>query len=302
MPPPNLLVIRRDGAGCFAVLGQFGHRVDKGAAAELAAGEARVKLVEQRQHLLRGRFVGRGQGPHALPQISGDQRVFRRKGVVEGALADPRLGRDGIHSDGTNPLPVKQPIGCRHDTIRHGSPFGHADRLLCDFALRKPGWHPICRPHRSVCQSRSARRTGIMDMVSSLSRVTGEVVYLAKTPDKPYVYTYDPPDGVAKSNIISEPHTVPIFDMRPVADGLTLDVQGFALVDAPTEVTDFYAEAQLRTVYYREAEDLVKQATGASRVVVFDHTIRRREHGVADRTPGVPRQPVARIHGDYTDV
>jgi hypothetical protein len=40
---------------------------------------------------------------------------------------------------------------------------------------------------------------------------------------------------------------------------------------------------------------------GASRVVVFDHTIRRRTPGVEDRTPGIPRQPVTRIHGDYTE-
>jgi hypothetical protein len=141
-----------------------------------------------------------------------------------------------------------------------------------------------------------------MDVVSSLPQVLGEVVYLAKTPEKPHVYTYDPPAGTPKTNIIPEAHTVPIFDMRPVADGLTLDVQGFALVDAPTAVTDFYDEAQLEATYYREAEDLVKQATGASRVVVFDHTIRRREQGVEDRTPGTPRQPVTRIHGDYTEV
>jgi hypothetical protein len=36
--------------------------------------------------------------------------------------------------------------------------------------------------------------------------------------------------------------------------------------------------------------------------VVFDHTIRRRTPGVEDRTPGIPRQPVTRIHGDYTEV
>ena len=141
-----------------------------------------------------------------------------------------------------------------------------------------------------------------MDVVSSLPQVIGDVVYLAKMPEKPQTYTFDPPDGVAKSNIVTEAHTVPIFDMRPVADSLTLDVQGFALVDAPTSVADFYDEAQLQSVYYREAEDLVKQATGATRVVVFDHTIRRREPGVEDRTPGTKRQPVTRIHGDYTEV
>jgi hypothetical protein len=141
-----------------------------------------------------------------------------------------------------------------------------------------------------------------MDVVSSLPQVLGEVVYLAKTPEKPHTYTYDPPDGVPKTNIVGEPHTIPIFDMRPLADGLTLDGQGFALVDASTRVTDFYDEKQLEAAYYAEAEDLVKQATGASRVVVFDHTIRRRTPGVEDRTPGIPRQPVTRIHGDYTEV
>jgi hypothetical protein len=141
-----------------------------------------------------------------------------------------------------------------------------------------------------------------MDAVSSLPQVTGEIVYLARTPEKPHTYTYDPPEGVPKTNIVSEPHSVPIFDMRPVADGLTLDVQGFALVPAPTAVTDFYDEAQLQEIYYPEAENLVKQATGAARVVVFDHTIRRRTPGVEDRTPGIPRQPVTRVHGDYTEI
>jgi hypothetical protein len=139
-----------------------------------------------------------------------------------------------------------------------------------------------------------------MDVASSLQPVTGEVVYLSKIAEKPHTYTYDPPDGVARSNIVTESHTVPIYDMRPLADGLSLDVQGFALVSAPTAVADFYDEAQLQAIYYREAEDLVKQATGASRVVVFDHTIRRRTQGAEDRTPGIPRQPVTRIHGDYT--
>jgi hypothetical protein len=141
-----------------------------------------------------------------------------------------------------------------------------------------------------------------MDVVSSLPQVAGAVVYLTRTAEKPHTYTYDPPEGVAKTNIVGEPHTVPVFDMRPIADGLSLDVQGFALVPAPTAMTDFYDEAQLRGTFYPEAENLVKQATGATRVVVFDHTIRRREQGVEDRTQGSPRQPVTRIHGDYTEV
>ncbi|WP_428487419.1 CmcJ/NvfI family oxidoreductase [Rhodopila sp.] len=141
-----------------------------------------------------------------------------------------------------------------------------------------------------------------MDVAIHLPCVEGAVVYLAKTKDKPHTYTYDPPEGVAKSNIISEQHVVPIHDMRPLADGLALDTQGFLLTNAPTAVRDFYNEAELRDTYYAEAEALVKQATGASRVMVFDHTIRRREHGVEDRTPGTARQPVTRIYGDYTEL
>ena len=45
---------------------------------------------------------------------------------------------------------------------------------------------------------------------------------------------------------------------------------------------------------------LLQQLTAASRVVVFDHTIRRRIPGVTDRASGVPRQPVPRVHNDYT--
>ena len=92
-----------------------------------------------------------------------------------------------------------------------------------------------------------------MDVVSSLPQVAGELVYLAKTGERPHTYTYDPPDGTPKSNIVTEAHTVPVFDMRPVADGLSLDVQGFALVDAPTAVADFYDEAALRATYYQPA-------------------------------------------------
>jgi len=61
-----------------------------------------------------------------------------------------------------------------------------------------------------------------VDAITQLPQVDGAVVYLAKTADKPHTYTYDPPDGVPKSNIVTEQHVVPIFDMRPLADGLSL--------------------------------------------------------------------------------
>jgi hypothetical protein len=135
----------------------------------------------------------------------------------------------------------------------------------------------------------------------TLPHVDGEVTYLAKMAGKPHTYAYDLPPGQPRTNMLPDVRTVPIYDMRPLS-GMSLDREGFALLEAPTEVEDLYDEEELRRVYYPEAEMIIADATGGSRVVVFDHTIRRRTPGVEDRTPGIPRQPVSRIHGDYTEI
>jgi hypothetical protein len=136
--------------------------------------------------------------------------------------------------------------------------------------------------------------------VDRLPHVTGALSYLAPMAEKPHRYTYAPPPGVAESNAVYETHAVPIRDVRPVAHGFSLDREGIAIVEQKSAVRDFYDEDELRRVYYPEAERIVAEATGASCVVVFDHTIRRRVPGTEDRDAGVPRQPVTRVHNDYT--
>ena len=42
------------------------------------------------------------------------------------------------------------------------------------------------------------------------------------------------------------------------------------LVEHKTAVTDFFDKQQLESVYHPEVEQLIKQVTGAARVVVFD--------------------------------
>ena len=136
----------------------------------------------------------------------------------------------------------------------------------------------------------------------TLPMVHGEVTYLAKMTEKPHTYAYDLPPGLPRTNMVPDVRTLPIYDMRPLGSEMSLDREGFLLFDAPTEAGDLYDEDELRRVYYPEAERLIADATGGNRVVVFDHTIRRRTLGVEDRTPGIPRQPVTRIHGDYTEL
>ncbi len=134
-----------------------------------------------------------------------------------------------------------------------------------------------------------------------LPTVEAPVVYLAHMAEKPHSFTFPQPPGVPMSNIVTETHTVALHDMRPVADGLSLDREGFELIDCPTAQRDFYDEDELRRVCYPETERAVMAATGGNRVVIFDHTHRKRQWDGQDRMPGVPRQPVARIHGDYTE-
>jgi len=99
---------------------------------------------------------------------------------------------------------------------------------------------------------------------------------------------------------VPEPHSLPIHDIRPIGETVSLDREGFALVRQNSSVKDFYDEDEVRSVYYPEAERLIKAATGADRVFVFDHTVRKRVQGAADRDGGL-RQPVARVHVDHTE-
>jgi hypothetical protein len=130
--------------------------------------------------------------------------------------------------------------------------------------------------------------------------VKAELNYLAPTPQRPRTYTYTPPEGVPQTTVVNEPHTVTISDARPILAELSLDREGFSLVRHRSAVGDFYDEEEVKRVYYPEAERLLKEATGAGRVFIFDTTVRRRVPGAADRWGKGPRQPVPRVHVDHT--
>jgi len=135
----------------------------------------------------------------------------------------------------------------------------------------------------------------------ALPFVLGKLTYAAPMAEKPFNYTYGPPPGMPRSNAIPEEHEVPIHSLRPIERELALDGQGFSVVPHRSAVADFYDEAELLRVYYPESAELVRAATGAARVTVFDHTIRRSSWDGQDRVPGVARGPVMRVHNDFTE-
>ena len=92
--------------------------------------------------------------------------------------------------------------------------------------------------------------------------------------DVPYIYAYEAPDGRPRTNVGTDPHPVVIHDARGNEADYSLDKTGFAFVKYPSAEKDFIDEEAIRSVYYKEVEELLKKETGAKRVHIFDHTIR----------------------------
>ena len=134
--------------------------------------------------------------------------------------------------------------------------------------------------------------------MENIEHVDATLNYLAPDSEKPTNYMYRPPEGVAARTGTYVGHTMPIYNARAIVDELSLDKQGFALVHQQSAVRDFYDPDQVRAVYFPEVERLVKQATGAMKVHVFDYNVRNRAM-VEQGAQGV-NGPVKVAHNDYT--
>lgn len=129
--------------------------------------------------------------------------------------------------------------------------------------------------------------------------VEASVTYLVDTGVKPVTYVNMPEEEKKNPGGTYETHTHTVHDARVIADELDLDREGFALVPQETAVTDFYDADQLENIYKPELERLLKEVTGARRVVVFDLTLRAEDEEIRNAR-GV-RSPVRRVHNDYTE-
>lgn len=127
----------------------------------------------------------------------------------------------------------------------------------------------------------------------------GELSYLAPMAERAYRYEEEVPPGAALTNMRTVAHLVSIENARLGAPP-SLDREGFAFEAQPSAVRDFFDSDEITRVYDVEVEALLKARTGASRIHIFDHTLRRRMPAENDRLGGV-RLPVTRVHVDYTE-
>ena len=129
--------------------------------------------------------------------------------------------------------------------------------------------------------------------------VNVDIPYTVDTGEKLVNETFGPNNIRRRKTGTHELKRVAVRNGRLLADRLSLDEQGFVLVEHKTKVTDFFDPTQLKSVYYPEVEELIKRASGASRVVIFDHTLRSGDE--TEREEKLIREPVLSAHNDYTE-
>ncbi len=113
-------------------------------------------------------------------------------------------------------------------------------------------------------------------------------------------YFYEPPEDTKRYPAGTDKRIIEIHDGWAGSGDLSVDVEGFEIRPFDPSITDFDSDAQIEGAFYDQVTDFVKSCTGAVRVEVFDHTIRRRmSDDLKDQTV-IRRPAVQLIHSDYT--
>jgi hypothetical protein len=129
--------------------------------------------------------------------------------------------------------------------------------------------------------------------MSQTRTVTATVNFFTPPVDgsKPY-YDNTKPTG-ENTNTQHHPVQVEIEDLRGKEASVSLDTAGFQFGVHTSAVAGFYDEQEIRDVYYPESVELIKRETGASHVLIFDHsacTVRVHLRAVADASTAIRRR------------
>ncbi|KAG2033561.1 hypothetical protein BDR03DRAFT_984948 [Suillus americanus] len=109
----------------------------------------------------------------------------------------------------------------------------------------------------------------------------------------------DSATGKLARNYTLGPHDMQIEDVRGKEELYKLDNAGFQYGREAAKHSSFLNDDEIEREYYPESIDLIKRVTGATKIVIFDHTVRRRRPGEPGDNPG-RRQPVSAAHVDQT--
>lgn len=131
-------------------------------------------------------------------------------------------------------------------------------------------------------------------------KVTAELNYSVDNGRPIDYYFYEPELGVELNPPGTDPHQVQIEDAWPEAASLSADREGFEIADFAETFDDFDDDAAIKAGFYEQVVGFVKRRTGARRVLVFDHTLRRRLPSDLKQQTTVKRPAVMLVHSDFT--
>ena len=130
--------------------------------------------------------------------------------------------------------------------------------------------------------------------------------YTAGKGDKPTeVYFYEDEKSAGACAPGDDPQEIRIHNGWNRKDEFSVDKHGFALREFNSAYPkDKWDDGQLvKEQFYPEVAEFVKKTVGASRVLVFDHTIRSKSNEdkkLTDESQTSQRAPVRLVHCDYT--
>ncbi len=124
-------------------------------------------------------------------------------------------------------------------------------------------------------------------MINNMATYECEMSFLEPWPSRdekepPYVRGITE-DGYPQQNFKNIEHTIQVTDARPNKEAFSLDKNGFAwytdtslspevLRAIRSKDKDLVAEA-----YYPIVDSIIQKATGATEIIIFDHTYRKRD-------------------------
>ncbi|RPA95782.1 hypothetical protein L873DRAFT_1929353 [Choiromyces venosus 120613-1] len=122
---------------------------------------------------------------------------------------------------------------------------------------------------------------------------------------KPTFVSVTVPSVFESSNVEHEAYLHEVTDVRGHESLFSLDKSGFEFIQnaIPDEIVQHIRnneDEEIEKKYYPRIEELLKKHTGANRVFIFDHTIRKRipKYASDGRGPVGARQSALRVHVD----
>ncbi len=138
--------------------------------------------------------------------------------------------------------------------------------------------------------------------------VRATINYTVDNGRPPDYYFYEPEPGIELNPPGTDLREVEIHDGWPEVNRFSVDREGFELhpfLEGPPasqrRFDQYDDEVALREQLYPQVQAFVQRHTGARRVVIFDHTIRKRLPADLKAQTTVQRPAVLLVHSDYTE-